>query len=380
MKYFFIVFLLVYVLASAYVFVRGWQLLPNNLPLRIVYCLVFVFLWSAYIVAMLAKESWPVPVIKWLCIPGGIWFAVMIYLLMALLAIDLLRIANYFFHFFPAFITGNVYRARLFTGGFVLFALSVIFIIGHYRFSHPVVEELELDVDKPVQGRKELNIVAISDVHLGFTIGKDNLKKYVAQINALEPDIILIAGDLIDISTRPLETYRMYEELQQLKAPLGVYMVTGNHEYIAGIDASVAFIEKTGIRLLRNEFVLLDSTFVVAGEEDISGHENRRLKDILQETGNNDSLPVIALCHQPQDVLVKEAADAGVDLLLCGHTHQGQFWPGNQLVKKMFKYAYGYGRMDNMHVYVSSGLGIWGPQFRIGTQSEIVKIKLKFKS
>ncbi len=378
MKHVIIFPLLLFILGSVYLFVRGWQILPHNLLLRIVYTVLFLFLWSSYVIGMLGRNSLPIPLIQWLCFPGGTFMVVMMYLIFILLAVDLLRIANYFFHFFPAFITDNVVQAKYIATGVVALFLTIVLSIGYYRFCHPEVRTLEIDVDKPANGRKELHVVAISDVHLGFTITKDRLKQYVEKINALHPEVIVIAGDLIDVSTRPLEHYRMYEELQQLKAPLGVYMVTGNHEYISGIEQSLAFIEKTGIRLLQNEAVLVaDSTFLVAGQADLSDPESKSMAYILKNAPEH--LPVIGLSHQPYDVNLNGAVNSHVDLLLCGHTHEGQVWPGNLIVKKLFEVPYGYVRKENTHVYVSSGLGLWGPQFRIGTRSEIVSIRMKFK-
>lgn len=377
MKHFIVIFLLVFLSGSAYVFFRGWQLLPQSVLVRTLYSFVFVLLWAAYPVAMLGKESLPLPLVSWLSALGSVFLIVWMYLILILLAIDLVRVANYFLHFFPGFITENVLLTRRVTAGIIFLFLNVLLSIGHYRFCHPVVERLELKVDKEANGRKELHVVAVSDIHLGFTIGKERLKKYVRQINDLRPDVIVISGDLIDISARPLEANRMYEELRQLQAPLGVYMVNGNHEFISGIEGAVDFIDKTGIRLLENDHVLPDSTFIIAGQEDLSSRRSLAMSAILE--GAPVDLPVIGLSHQPHDINLQGAVDARVDFLFCGHTHQGQVWPGNQIVKMLYKVPYGYAKMEQTHVVVSSGLGIWGPQFRIGTQSEIVSVKLQFR-
>ncbi len=369
--------LLIFLAASIYVFVRGWQILPQNILLRIVYIISFLFLWSAYIIGMVGKESLPVPLVKWFCLLGGTFWVVIIYLVFILLAIDILRIINHFFHFFPSFITGNMMQAKWIVIGAVFLVIAVLLGTGYYRFSHPEVKKLELEIDKQVNGRKELNIVAVSDLHLGFTIGKKRLQEYIRQINDLHPDIVLIAGDLIDISARPLEKYKMYEDLQQLRAPLGVYMVTGNHEYISGIKNSLAFIEKTGIRLLQDEKVSPDSTFILVGQSDLTDPQSKTIPYILKDTLTD--LPVICISHQPQTINLQGAVNSHVDFLFCGHTHLGQVWPGNKIVERMYEVPYGYKKIQETNVYVSSGLGIWGPQFRIGTQSELIQVKLKFQ-
>lgn len=301
----------------------------------------------------------------------------LLYLVLALLIVDLTRILHYCFRFFPSFLTNNPQLTGRVTAGVLLLSLAVLLGTGHYRFNHPVTEKLDLKVEKVAKGRKELHIVAVSDIHLGFTIGKQHLKKYVRQINSLQPDLIVLSGDLIDMSVRPLEAYAMYEELSELHAPLGVYMVTGNHEYISGIEASRSFIRKTGIRLLENEWLMPDSTFVLAGQNDPSDPGSLPFGTILADAPKD--LPVIALSHQPRDYHLNDAVESRVDFLFCGHTHQGQVWPGNQLVKKLFKIPYGYEQKEQTHIFVSSGLGLWGPQFRIGTQSEIVSVKLTFQ-
>lgn len=377
MKHVMIIPLLLFLAGSIYVFCQGWQLLPQNIFIKLLYSVAFVSLWAAYPVAMIGKETLSLPLIKWLTVFGGVFMVVLMYLILILLAIDLVRLFNHFFSFFPGGITRDVLLTRRITAGVIFGFLVVLLSIGHYRFSHPVVERLDLKVNKKANGRKELHVVAVSDIHLGFTIGKERLKKYVEQINALQPDVIVLSGDLIDVSVRPLEEYKMYEELQQLRAPLGVYMVSGNHEYISGIEASRHFIGKTGIRLLNNECVLPDSTFVIAGQEDLSSPDYKTLSQIVK--GVPADLPIIALCHQPYGVNIEAAVDEKIDFLFCGHTHQGQVWPGNLIVKNLFEIPYGYAKKGETHIFVSSGLGLWGPQFRIGTQSEVVSVKMQFE-
>lgn len=373
----FIIAAFIYLLMNVYVFIRGWQVTPSHMIWKVIYIVIFVFLAFSFLFAMGGRSTFPLPLMKILMLVGTTWLLVCFYLVIILGIIDLFRLVNHFFPFFPAFIQEHKMKAGqiLATGIFVFF--GIILSIGYYKFSNPVVSNLEINIDKYANGRKSLHAVAVSDIHLGFTIGKERLKEYVRKINDLNPEIIFISGDLIDMHTRPLEEQKMYEELLQLKAPLGVYMVPGNHEYISGISASETFIAKTGIRELKNEYVCPDSTFVLVGQDDFSSKNQEKLGEILK--GINIQLPLIVLNHQPQNTGVEDAVNNRIDLYLCGHTHQGQVWLVKTLVEKMYKISYGYQLEKNTHIYVSSGLGLWGPPYRLGTQSEIVNITLNFK-
>ena len=243
--------------------------------------------------------------------------------------------------------------------------------------------------------RKTVKIVAISDVHLGFATRKKHLQRYVEKINSLSPDIILIAGDLIDNSIKPVEQQRMQEELGMLRAPGGIYMVPGNHEYISRIADVEAFLKKTPVVLLRDNVVLHPYGVAIAGRDDRSNRKRLSTEELLRkinETASADkdcdnvataeaasetsgrngkeyACPVILLDHQPYEIALKDSL--GVDVQFSGHTHRGQVWPMSILVNRMYEQSHGYRKWNNSHVIVSSGLSLWGPPFRIGTNSDI---------
>ena len=202
----------------------------------------------------------------------------------------------------------------------------------------------------------------------GNGTGKASLKKYVEMINAQHPDLILISGDLIDNSVVPLYTENMAEELANLKAPMGIYMVLGNHEYISGIDESIRYIKSTQIQLLRDSVVTLPNGIQLIGRDDRHNRKRHSLQELMVNI--DKSKPIILLDHQPFDLEKTEAA--GIDLQFSGHTHHGQIWPINWVTDYIFEQSHGYRQWGNSHVYVSSGLSLWGPPFRIGTHSEMV--------
>lgn len=151
-------------------------------------------------------------------------------------------------------------------------SLLLTFILlgcGYYNYRHPKTNAVDITINKPYENNSQpIKIVAVSDIHLGYGTGKSALKKYVNMINEQKPDLILIGGDLIDNSVVPLYTEKMSEELSELKAPMGIYMVPGNHEYISGIDESARFIKSTPIQLLIDSVVTLPNGIQLIGRDD----------------------------------------------------------------------------------------------------------------
>ena len=155
---------------------------------------------------------------------------------------------------------------------------------------------------------------------------------------------------------------------------MGVYVIFGNHEYYGEGDHLIAdFYRKSNIKLLRDSCVQVNDDLYLAGRDDKHNPNRKELKDLLSTTANK---PVIVLDHQPYHL--EDAANNNVDLQISGHTHNGQFFPANLVVKSMFELGYGYLRKGNTHFYVSSGLGLWGPQYRLGSRSEMVVVNFRY--
>jgi predicted MPP superfamily phosphohydrolase len=181
----------------------------------------------------------------------------------------------------------------------------------------------------------------------------------------------LLAGDIADHSTEPIIRQNMAEEFRSIKSKFGVFAVSGNHEYFSENPYQLQkYLESAGVTYLRDSVVLVDNSLYVVGRDDKINPNRASLNAILKDV--DDSKSIILMDHQP--FKLEEAVQNKVDLQVSGHTHNGQFFPGNLIVKKMYEVAHGYLKKENTHFYVSSGLGIWGPQYRIGTQSELVVI------
>jgi hypothetical protein len=255
----------------------------------------------------------------------------------------------------------------------------VVLVAGHLNAVTPRIRTLNLDIPKPANGRKTLNIVSASDIHLGTLVGRKRFDRIADRMLSLRPDIVIFPGDIVDEDLGPVIKENIGESLRRIKAPLGVYAITGNHEYIGGVEAAARYLTEHEIVLLRDSVVKIDDAFFLVGREDraiSSFTEGRRvpLDSLLARV--DMARPVILLDHQPFEL--EQASSRGVDLQISGHTHHGQLWPLNLITNAIYELSWGYKKRGNTHIYVSSGVGTWGPPARIGNRPEIVNIRINF--
>jgi uncharacterized protein len=242
-----------------------------------------------------------------------------------------------------------------------------------------VIHRVEIALSRFPKRLKGLKIVQISDLHVGNTAGGKWLTGVVGQVNGLKPDVVAITGDLIDGFVENLEDE--IAPLKDLRAPHGVYFVTGNHEYYFKAEQWIAAVEKLGIRVLRNERVEIGEgkdSFYLAGIDDYNSasmlpDHGSDLAGALK--GADPQKEVILLAHQPR--AIEMASEHKVGLVLAGHTHGGQIWPFTYMVRLQQPYNTGlHQHNDHTQIYINQGTGIWGPPMRIGSHNEITEIKL----
>lgn len=224
----------------------------------------------------------------------------------------------------------------------------------------------------------ELNgtrLVVLSDLHLGSQLGAAWLAKRVQQVRQLEPDIIVLLGDIFEGHGKP--SPELPPLFAQLKAPLGVYAVTGNHEFHGDSNTAIAMSEQAGVEWLRNRTKQVAPGLLLAGVDDLSQHlRNGNSEDqITPLLGKRPSGATILLSHSP--LQVTQAAAAGTTLMLCGHTHGGQIWPFSYLVGHFYPYLAGRYQIRQMTLIVSRGTGLWGPRMRLWYPGEIIEVTLK---
>ena len=354
-----IVFMVLPLLAIVYLGWHVWVLLPVSPVWKSLLIIAGVLCFSMLFLSVGRKfDQLPLPVAQLLYEVGTSSLIVMLYLVMIFLVLDVGRMV----HLVPKSL---LYANWPMAVGIFAFVFG-IFLYGNLHYKHKVRVPLELTTSKPLP--KAYKILMASDLHLGYHNPRKELARWVDLMNAENPDFILIAGDIIDGSMRPLIEEDMAREFQRLQAP--VYACLGNHEYYAGEPQAQQFIRDSGIRLLIDEAAEIDSSIVVVGRDDRTNRRRKPIKELVADTGKY----TIVLDHQPYNL--ERTESAGADFQLSGHTHRGQIWPISWITDALYECSWGPHQRGNTHYYVTSGLGLWGGKFRIGTQSEYVVVRL----
>ncbi len=358
--------------AIAYISWHVWVMLPWSALWKSLIILAGILCFAMLFMNFGRKfDGYPLPVAQAAYEIGTSSIFILMYLVIIFLVLDLGRLC----HLVPRSLLYHNWQMAL--GIFVF--LFGIFLYGNLHYYNKVRVPLELKSSKPLP--KDYKVVMASDLHLGYHNPRKELARWVDMINAEDPDFILIAGDIIDGSMRPLNEERMAEEFHRLKAP--VYACLGNHESFAGQSQAQQFYQDAGIHLLIDEAIVIDSAIVIIGRDDRTNMRRKPIKDLVAPTTVNCQLSTvnspftIVLDHQPYNLDRTEAA--GIDFQFSGHTHRGQVWPISWITDHIYECSWGSYQRGNTQFYVSSGLGIWGGKFRIGSQSEYVVATISSK-
>lgn len=309
-----------------------------------------------------STDSMPMPVAVWCYQIANSSLIILLYLFMLFLILDLGRLLR----LIPRTLLYNSWTSAI---GIVVL-MTVIFTYGYFHYKHKYREEISLTTEKSMA--KPLKLVMMSDLHLGYHNRREELHRWVEMINEEHADAILIAGDIIDMSIRPLKEEKMFEEFQHLNAP--IYACLGNHEYYSGEPEAQKFYEQAGIQLLQDAAVGVGDLCII-GRDDRTNQHRKTLADIMKQADRSKF--TILLDHQPYHL--EQAERQKIDFQFSGHTHHGQVWPISWITESIYECAFGSHQRGQTHYYVSSGIGIWGGKFRIGTRSEYVVVTINNK-
>ena len=326
---------------------------------------------------------------------GNYWLGVLLYVIITVVIFDLVARLLYKLKKIKKDKFSN--RRFVIAGAICIVIILTVSILGVINARILRTTRYEIDINKKVPNMKDLNIVMVADLHMGYNIGYKHISKMVNMINKENADLVIIAGDIFDNDYEAIERPNdMMRLLRNIKSKYGVYAVYGNHDIkektLAGFTFDYKkhkvsdilmdeFLEKANIKLLRDEKTLINNNIYLYGRPDYTklgrGITKRKTPEEITKDMKQEK-PIIVIDHQPKEL--DELSKAGVDLDLSGHTHDGQLFPGNILTKIMWENSCGYLKKNNMHSIVTSGVGLYGPNMRVGTKPEITTIKVNFKS
>lgn len=373
------ILLVIYSAANYYVGWRGWQALKlSSSPIwSLCYKVVMILFALAYPLARLGEGRLPSIWMDNLTFFGSLWLGTLYYLCLFTLLIDLLR----FFDRRKKFLPQKLVQRPLMITTVTVCTTLLLISYGTWNARHPLTQNYEITIPKTAGSLETLQVVMVSDIHLGNIINNKRLTKIVNRINQLEPDIVLFAGDIIDSKVDVLSNQDMIDNFARLKPKFGTYAIFGNHEYFdQKPEMAMQYLEQGDVHVLRDQIALIADAFYLVGRDDLSkkrytGIPRQDLGTIM--TTIDRKAPIILLDHQPQNL--QDGVEQGVDLQLSGHTHLGQLFPNSLVTKIIYELDWGYLRKESMQVIVSCGIATWGPPIRIGNHPEIVNITIHFE-
>ena len=385
----------IYVLRWGYLWIGNCHHLFQSRIFRIILTVIYTLIALTPLTGFLIRK--PAFLHRILKITSNYFLGIFMYILMVLFSIDIVRlILKYAVH--ASWIQSRIVFAAV--GACCICIVIIISFSGIYHAKHIKVTPYKITVDKSAPDMDSLKIVLLADTHFGYNSGAVHAQEIVDKINEQNPDLVCIAGDIFDNEYDAVrEPEKISEILRTIRSKYGVYACWGNHDLNEPILAGFTFkhkkedskqlkdprmkrfLQNRNIQLLEDEAVLIDNSFYVVGRKDASLiekiEEKRKTPAQLTQKLDKDKT-IIVIDHQPKEL--QDIADAGVDLDLCGHTHDGQTFPGNFTVKFLWENPCGYLQKGSMHNIVTSGSGVWGPAMRVGTDSEICTINLIFSN
>ena len=384
-----------YILRWAYLWMGTCHSILRTLGFRLIFAVIYVLLSTSLLTGFLIKN--PKSLHRMLKITGNYFLGIFLYTLVIILLADFGRILlKYVFH------ASWIHSRTAFTVAGAICALLILLLSACGIFHAKYIKTTSYDViiNKTIPERTSMKVVLLADTHFGYNAGVLHARELVRKINKQKPDLVCIAGDIFDNEYDAIRNPKKLEKtLRGINSRYGVYACWGNHDLNEEILAGFTFKHKDGdlsdikdprmkkflkdsnIHILEDESVLINNSFYVVGRKDASLiekiEEKRKTPAQLTEKLDKDK-PIIFIDHQPKEF--QEIADAGVDLDLCGHTHDGQTFPGNITIKFLWENPCGYLQKGSMHNIVTSGSGVWGPAMRVGTNSEICTINVTFQN
>ena len=354
-----------------YVGFRIWKLIPQRF-FKILFIIFYIFLVLAFPLAETLSHASGMGWANFIMIAGYFSLPLLLYLVLWVILVDLaLGVA-----LLTRILYKETVKRQRFQRAWLFLILAVplaVVLIGTVRNNHPQIREYSIEIPKKSSGIRQLKIAFVSDFHFRETTNRHLMERFVEKVNAASPDIVLIGGDVLEGDRQGEKLGEFEAQFRRLKPKYGVYGVPGNHD-LHGAN-SKTFFDQAGIRLLQDTVEQIDNAFYLVGRNDGRSRGRKSIEELLRDCDR--SLPVIVLEHRPTDL--DNVSRSGADILLSGHTHNGQLFPVNFITKRYYELSWGYKLKKGTHVFVTSGIQVWGPPVRTAGDSEILIVNVSFR-
>ncbi len=353
-----------------YVGFRIWKLIPQRF-FKILFIIFYIFLVLAFPLAETLSHASGMGWANVIMIAGYFSLPLLLYLVLWVILVDLgvgLTLQTRILY------KETVKRQR-FQMAWLFLILAVplaVVLIGTVRNNHPQIREYSIEIPKKASGIRQLKIAFVSDFHFRETTSRRLMERFIEKVNAVNPDIVLIGGDVLEGDRQGEKLVEFEAQFRRLKPKYGVYGVPGNHDLHRA--NAMTFFNQAGIRLLQDTVEQIDNAFYLVGRDDGRSRGRKSIEELLRDCDR--SLPVIVLEHRPTDL--DNVSRSGADILLSGHTHNGQLFPVNFITKRYYELSWGYKLKNRTHVFVTSGIQVWGPPVRTAGDSEILIVNVSF--
>jgi uncharacterized protein len=366
---FFGVGFLIFLVLTGYAYFRIRSLLElrrQKIFFSIAYWLLALFFPLVEILSHSAAPAWA----DRFLVPGYLSLPYLLYLFLLVIAFDLLRVGNHILSLFPreSLKTKN---ARLTSVILLLTVPGIVVLAGNIRNTELRVNEYQIEIPRKGSDARQWSIAVASDFHLGSITDPATMPRFAEKINSLNADILLLPGDLLEGDRQEIRVEEFARAFRSIRTRYGVFGSLGNHESY-GRGNKLAFFERSGITVLKDSAVLVDRALWLIGRNDSRSVGRKSFRDLMQCV--MDSLPVVVLDHKPTDL--ENIRISGADIVVCGHTHNGQLWPLNYITRSIYHISWGYEKVGSLHVFVTSGVQVWGPPVRTAGDSEIMLVHI----
>jgi predicted MPP superfamily phosphohydrolase len=365
------ILLAAYIIPAVYVFFRLRKYFSDKKYRKYFSILYIVFTFTFPCIEFLSHSS-SLPWITNFTKIGYYSLPYLLYLFLTVLLVDIVLAINYQVKIIPISIIKNqAFKKTIFA--IILTAPLLIVITGALWHGNIRINSYQINIPQKSSDLNHLRIAFAADLHLKGITDKGTMDMFVFKINSLNPDLVLLGGDIIEGDRQDAEMTVLEQRLRKINSTYGVFAAFGNHELHGGIS-KLNFYSNSAIKILQDSFIQIDKSFYLAGRNDSRSNTRKTIVELLN--GMQNDLPIILLDHRPSDF--GNVSRTKVDVQVSGHTHNGQLFPINYITSNIYELSWGHKKIKNTHFFVTSGLQSWGPAVKTAGTSEIMVIDIDF--